>query len=75
VLSDTEPPMLHWVPAKLWATAQAIDIYFQPAFTRDATGVQGLALLFIENGIPLDARGPADLNAATRDHASDFDTR
>jgi hypothetical protein len=73
VLSDSEPPALHWVPAKLWETAQAIDIYFQPAFTRDASGVQGLALLFIENGIPLDARGPADMSAATGDQARDFD--
>ncbi len=37
-----------------------LDLYFQPAFTRTDAGVSGIALLFIENSIPLDKPQQAD---------------
>ncbi len=37
-----------------------LDIYFQTAFTKSETGVQGIGLLFIENSIPADAADHVD---------------
>ena len=45
-----------------------LDIYFQPAFTKTATGVRGISLLFMENSLPLN-----DDSGNPQDNDTDFD--
>lgn len=52
------------------ATIDQLDIFFQPSLTISVAGIKGIALMFIENGIPLDATdhsGYAQPDAAMTD--------
>ncbi|NJP12135.1 MAG: hypothetical protein HC866_23925 [Leptolyngbyaceae cyanobacterium RU_5_1] len=43
---------LSWQAIAIWTQPEPIDLYFQPAITRSNGGINGIALLFIENAMP-----------------------
>ena len=49
------------------------NLYFQPAFTRDSGGVQGVALLLMENSIAPDADGHQNYDVHAANKTTDFD--
>jgi|GEM_PF-5768341 len=67
------PTPLSWQPVRVWEGSEkkVIDLFLQPAFTKDHEGVKGIAQLFIENAID-----PGELdheNYAKAEDAADSD--
>jgi hypothetical protein len=71
VLGDVEPPTLRWTPVAVGNAPAPIDIFFLPALTRSNTGLLGVALLFVENAIPLSGLDAAPADGTAPD--TDFD--
>lgn len=61
---------LSWQPIAIFPAKVTLNLFFQPAFTRNSDEVQGIALLFIENSIDPNSPGYETYQA---DAATDTD--
>lgn len=48
---------LSWQPIAVLPNKVILNLFFQPAFSRNVEGIQGVALLFIENSIDVNSPG------------------
>ncbi|HEY9830978.1 MAG TPA: LysM domain-containing protein [Stenomitos sp.] len=54
-------------------STSAINLYFQPTVTRSASGIEGVALLFVQNSIAFDAVGADSFAGDAATTNTDFD--
>ena len=76
VTRKTQPTPLSWQPIRIWqpeAAKPILQLYFQPAFTRSVVGVNGVALLVVQNTIDPNSPGPQAFVTEARAMTSDFD--
>jgi hypothetical protein len=56
-VSTATVTLLSWQPIAVLPTKVTLNLFFQPAFSRNIEGIQGVALLFIENSIDVNSTG------------------